>query len=50
MDRTRLVITRKSGEAFVVGESRIELKIEGKRIRVIIEAPKEVRVDREKAA
>jgi carbon storage regulator CsrA len=41
-----LVITRKSGQSFNVGDATITLQIENGQIKVIIDAPKEVRVAR----
>ncbi|MEH6556311.1 MAG: carbon storage regulator [Oceanicoccus sp.] len=41
-----LVITRKSGQSFSVGDATITLQIESGQIKVIIDAPKDVVVVR----
>jgi carbon storage regulator CsrA len=46
-EETMLMIRRKEGEAFTVGEARIVIKRSGKTVRIGIEAPKEVKVLRE---
>lgn len=44
-----LVLTRKAGESIVIGNKiRITIKkIQGKRVRLIIDAPKDVSIKRE---
>lgn len=48
MDKTRLVLQRKPGEAIIIGDTRVTIQeIKGKnRVSVIIEAPKDVYVNR----
>jgi carbon storage regulator CsrA len=41
-----LVITRKSGQSFSVGDATITLQIENGQIKVIIDAPREMSVVR----
>lgn len=42
-----LVLTRKSGEEVMIGDVRVRVvRVEGNRVRVAIEAPKEVQIRR----
>jgi carbon storage regulator CsrA len=41
-----LVITRKSGQSFSVGDAIITLQIENGQVRVVIDAPREMNVVR----
>ena len=41
-----LVITRKSGQSFKVGDAIITLQIESGQVRVVIDAPREMNVVR----
>ena len=41
-----LVITRKSGQSFTVGDAIITLQIENGQVRVVIDAPREMNVVR----
>jgi sRNA-binding carbon storage regulator CsrA len=47
MERTRLILERRHGEALNVGDARIRFELRGRRIRLVIEAPKELRIVRE---
>ncbi|MEH6559563.1 MAG: carbon storage regulator [Oceanicoccus sp.] len=45
-----LVITRKSGQSFSVGDATITLQIQNGQIRVVIDAPREMSVVRSELA
>lgn len=47
MDRTRLILERKHGQAVHVGNARIGFELRGRKIRLVIEAPKDVRIVRD---
>ena len=42
-----LVLTRQPGEAIYVGDALVRFDVQGKRIRVAIDAPKDVSIERE---
>ena len=44
MERTRLVLSRKYGESIRIGDSLVKVERDGGKLKVIVEAPREVRV------
>lgn len=47
MERTRLVLTRKSGQSLFIGDARVKVERHGSAVKLTIEAPKETKIVRE---